>query len=126
MTSSIGGYAVTLQEIRENVQRVHLAQGWVRRGPLERFAYLVAEVGELADELITFEVSSREIDVKTETDAKTKDLNRVSQVKAAIAEEMSDILWNLIDLGDLLAIDLDSAIRSKLALMEKRKWGEKE
>ncbi len=69
--------------------------------------YLASEVGELARALIA---SERLPNVST------------SATYSEVSEEMVDVIWNVCALAVALNIDLNSAIRSKLDVLNKREW----
>lgn len=100
---------LTLQDVINHVRALHERQGWPKRSPEQRALYLVSEIGELASALIEF--------ARAEQDNETLEGKR-----EAVGDEMSDIIWNVCDLAEILSIDLESAILTKQKRMLGRTW----
>lgn len=105
--SSEENSAVTIDDICDHVIGMHSRHHWEQRSSAERMLYLASEVGELARALIA---SERLPNVST------------SATYSEVSEEMVDVIWNVCALAVALNIDLNSAIRSKLDVLNKREW----
>jgi len=66
----------------------------------QRVLYLMSEVGELAEAIL-------------------------SKEKTAIGLEMFDVIWNVTDLANMIGIDLEKAFNEKMNINKDRKWEEK-
>ncbi len=64
-------------------------------------AHLIGEVGELAQELVA---------------------EPTEAAKERIGAEIYDVVWNAVDLGRLLDIDLDKAFATKRRYNQQRTW----
>jgi NTP pyrophosphatase (non-canonical NTP hydrolase) len=89
-----------LAGVRADVVALTQRQGW-QHDYLTRLAHLITEVGELVQELV---------DEPTEA------------AKQRIGAEIYDVVWNAVDLGRLLDIDLDAAFTAKRKYNETRTW----
>ena len=90
----------TLRAIQENAVDLRADKGWPAASALERFLFLVEEVGELARVL----------------------QGRVEVPRDTAAEELFDVIWNVCDLANLLDVDLDEAAARKIERNEDRVW----
>jgi NTP pyrophosphatase (non-canonical NTP hydrolase) len=79
--------------------------------PERRVMYLVSELGEVVDEVIDL-ISA---DAETPHEA-------LVEMKARLGLELYDLIWNAVDLANMLEIDLETAFKTKTAINEKRKW----
>ena len=79
-----------ISEIQQHAEALRHKNGWQVRSPDNRFRYLISEVGELSQDLIRLGHYPEQAD----------------QIKADMAKEMYDIVWNLCDLANVLEIDL--------------------
>ena len=92
----------TLAEIQQDTHRLGERQGWADKDLATRALHLISEVGELADELLSFQDGRGNAD--------------------QVAAEMYDVIWNVCDLGRLLGIDLDRAAERKANENRERTW----
>lgn len=81
----------------------------------QRLAYLMAEVGEVSEEVL-----------KLSRDG-NGDVGRMSPeerdvVVRALGAEVYDVLWNLLDLADLAGVDVERAFEQKARMNSGRKW----
>lgn len=104
------GDMVTLKEIAEDAEQLRRKQGWPRKSAQQRFLFLVAEVGELAESISALE------------NAKGEPRHRLETLLAEVGAEMYDVIWNVCDLAAILGIDLDAAASTKRALNRTRDW----
>lgn len=100
---------VTLKDIARDAQRLRQEQGWAPKSPEERFLYLVGEVGELAQA-----VSRLRLGTGIDGDS--------IEARAEVGAEMYDVIWNVCDLANILAIDLDAAAAAKAEFNRRRVW----
>lgn len=89
-----------LAGVREDVVALTQRQGW-QHDYLTRMAHLIGEVGELAQELVA---------------------EPTEAAKERIGAEIYDVVWNAVDLGRLLDIDLDKAFATKRRYNQQRTW----
>ena len=85
-----------------------LSEKFGDKTPETRLLHLMSEVGELSDELLALQQLSA--DDTAQTDA----------IKQRLGMEIYDVIWNAIDLANLLEIDLEAAFEQKIALNKKR------
>lgn len=99
----------TLPQLQDYVARACTERGWDEASDLERFLLLVEEVGELARALR----DRRGLFVEEAS----------ARARSHVAEEMADVLNYLLDLANRTGVDLESALREKEAVNERRSWG---
>jgi NTP pyrophosphatase (non-canonical NTP hydrolase) len=85
-------------------------QGW-EHNHLTRMTYLMSEVGELARELVALPAAADDVSPSPTDDDRQR-----------IGSEIYDVIWNAIDLGRLLGIDLTAAFKSKREHNQRRVW----
>lgn len=81
------------------------------RSPERRILYLISELGEVVDEVI--ELTSASPDSPEEM---------LAGIRERLGQEIYDVIWNAVDLANLLAIDLEPAFQKKIAHNNKRFW----
>lgn len=79
--------------------------------PERRIMYLISELGEVVDEVIEL------VNTDPETSAET-----IAAIKERIGLEIYDVIWNAVDLANMLEIDLESAFEQKIAINKERRW----
>jgi NTP pyrophosphatase (non-canonical NTP hydrolase) len=79
--------------------------------PERRILYLVSEVGETVDEVMDL--------LNAGPDAPDAEL---AARKERIGMELYDVIWNAVDLANMLDIDLEAAFAKKIAINATRKW----
>ena len=103
-----------MAEIRDQVRRLKKTKGFYITLD-QRLAYLTAEVGEVATEVLKL----------------SRDGNRgVGALDAAKREavvetpgmEIYDVVWNLLDLAEMVGVEVEEAFRKKAHLDEGREW----
>ena len=90
----------TIADLRKRIQEFRLKRGWTKEDPKDIALSLILEASELLEH---FQWLTGE------------EVARNTKIKEAISEEMSDVLWWLINLGTRLNIDIASAFERKLA-----------
>ncbi|CAN5256460.1 hypothetical protein BH18ACT10_BH18ACT10_10230 [soil metagenome] len=105
---------LTLAEIQGQIRRLKRAKGFDITLD-QRLAYLTAEVGEVAAEVL-----------KISRDGK-RDVGQMNAgERAAVVEmlgmEIYDAVWNLLDLAEMAGVDVEAAFRKKAYLNESREW----
>ena len=93
------------QQVKELSQKLGTAT------PERRVMYLVSELGEVVDEVIEL----------THPDANLSSEAREA-IKSRLGLELYDLIWNAVDLANLLDIDLEAAFEEKIAFNAKRDW----
>ena len=96
-----------LQEICEDVRRLSSDNGWDQADAKARMLHVTAEVGEVADALITLQAASAD---------------RVDAARKALGDEIFDVIWNLCALADATGINIEQAARAKMAANAGRQW----
>ena len=99
---------MNIKSFQDNVKR--LSQHLDTKSPEQRILYLISELGELADEVIEFRTAN---DTSPET---------IANIKKRIGLEIYDVIWNAVDLANMLDIDLEASFKEKTAINEKRNW----
>jgi NTP pyrophosphatase (non-canonical NTP hydrolase) len=99
---------VLIAHLQEHVKELSRAQGWPERTPERRALYLVTEVGELVREVLAL------ADAQDDADAVA--------AKERLGLEMYDVIWNLVDLANIVGIDLESACARKIEINRERQW----
>lgn len=100
---------MTLAEICDNVRLLSSEHGWDQADPTVRMLHVTAEVGEVADALITFQAASAD---------------QLEAARNALADEIFDVIWNLCALANTTGIDIEQAARGKMAVNAARVWPE--
>jgi NTP pyrophosphatase (non-canonical NTP hydrolase) len=85
-------------------------QGW-EHSHLMRMTYLTSEVGELARELVAIPAAADDLSPSP-----------TEEVRQRIGMEIYDVIWNALDLGRLLGIDLTAAFDAKRDYNQRRVW----
>jgi NTP pyrophosphatase (non-canonical NTP hydrolase) len=97
-----------IAQLQEHVKELSKAQGWADRTPEQRALYLVTEVGELVREVLAL------ADAQDDADAVA--------AKERLGLEMYDVIWNLVDLANIVGVDLESAFARKIEINRDRQW----
>lgn len=100
---------MTLNEICENVRQLSDSWGWDQTDPARRMVNVTAEVGEVADALISLQAAPPD---------------RVEDARNALGHEIFDVIWNLCALANTTGIDIEQAARTKMAMNSDRTWPE--
>jgi NTP pyrophosphatase (non-canonical NTP hydrolase) len=95
-----------ISEIQQQALELRARNAWSDGNPDQRFRYLIAEVGELARELLRYQ---------------WPDQDR-AEIDRAVGHEIYDIVWNLCDLANQLGIELEPYFDEKLQLNRSRRW----
>lgn len=99
---------LTIAELQRQVRELKGAKGF--EITLEqRLAYLMSEVGEVAREVL--EIS------RGKTSAA-----EVEAARENLGMEIYDVIWNLLDLAEMVGVDLEETFRKKASLNEGREW----
>lgn len=88
-----------------------LSQHLDTKSPEQRILYLISELGEVVDEVLELQ----------NIDPNAADIN-VDKIKERIGLEIYDVIWNAVDLANMLDIDLQAAFDKKIAINKERKW----
>ena len=97
-----------IRELQAHAQELRSQQGWQDTSLERRLAFLLSEMGEVAQEVLTLMAASGE----TERE----------QAKMALGLEIYDVFWNLCDLANLVGLDLEEAFNKKYAINQQRTW----
>jgi NTP pyrophosphatase (non-canonical NTP hydrolase) len=100
---------VDIKSFQQQVKE--LSQHLDTKSPERRMMYLVSELGEVVDEVI--ELTSADKDTPQET---------ITDIKERLGLEIYDLIWNAIDLANILEIDLEDSFQKKITINEKRRW----
>ncbi|AVK83774.1 pyrophosphatase [Lysinibacillus sp. B2A1] len=73
-----------------------------------RMLYLVTEIGELAQEILSISFHPTE--------------EKIKLTKENIGLEMYDVIFNVVDLANQLDIDLEDAFQKKMEINKYRTW----
>jgi NTP pyrophosphatase (non-canonical NTP hydrolase) len=104
---------VSPEDLRRQVRSLKEAKGFDVT-PERRPAYLMAEVGEVADEVLKL---SRNGDAGETSAAKA------FAAKERLGMEIYDAVWNPLDLAELAGVeDLEGIFAKKARLNEEREW----
>ncbi|MBO0812838.1 MAG: hypothetical protein J2P23_12435 [Microlunatus sp.] len=98
---------MTLAEICENVRLLSPEHGWDQADATVRMLHVTAEVGEVADAVITFQAASTD---------------QLDAARNALGHEIFDVIWNLCALANATGIDIEEAARAKMAINDARAW----
>lgn len=98
-----------IKSFQEDVKR--LSQHLDTKSSEQRILYLISELGELADEVIA--LNTNKADTSSEN---------IAHIKERIGLEIYDVIWNTVDLANMLDIDLEEPFKKKIAINEKRYW----
>lgn len=98
---------MTLDEICENVRQLSYEHGWDQADVTSRMLHVTAEVGEVADALISLEAASAD---------------RTDGARIALGHEIFDAIWNLCALANAAGINIERAARGKMAINAERGW----
>ena len=100
---------MTLEDLARELHRFATDRDWERfHTPKNLAVSLAVEVGELLEH------------VQWRTDQEIAELVRSPEGKAAVAEELADVLIYLVRLADILDIDLLAASSAKIAANAER------
>lgn len=98
---------MTLAEICDNVRLLSAEHGWDQTDPAARMLHITAEVGELADALLSLQTATAD---------------QVDSALDALGHEMFDVIWNLCALANATGIDIEQAGRTKMDVNAGRAW----
>lgn len=98
-----------IRQFQEDVKK--LSQHFDTQSPERRILYLMSELGEVVDEVI--ELTTAHPDTPPET---------LKAIKDRIGLEIYDVIWNAVDLANLLDIDLEESFKQKIAINKQRRW----
>ena len=105
---------LTVAELQRQVRQLRDAKGF--QITLEqRLAYLMSEVGEVAKEVLRLSRDGSE-------DVGKMEATETEVVVENLGMEVHDVIWNLLDLADMVGIDLEEAFKRKAKLNEGRRW----
>lgn len=105
---------LSLADLRAQVRRLKDAKGFDITLD-QRLAYLTAEVGEIAAEVLKLSRDGNR-------DVGRMDAAEREAVVEALGMEIYDAVWNLLDLADMAGVDVEAAFRKKANLNEGREW----
>ena len=88
-----------------------LSQQLDTQTPERRVMYLVSELGEVVDEVIEL------TNLNPATSQKS-----ITEIKDRLGLEIYDLIWNAVDLANMLEIDLDAAFKKKIEINKNRDW----
>lgn len=100
MKNSLNDHTTTIADLKKRIQKFRSKRGWTEEDPKDIALSLILEASELLEHfqwLTGDEVAKN------------------AKIKEALGDEMSDVLWWLINLGHRLDIDIASAFDRKLA-----------
>lgn len=100
---------MNIKSFQEDVKR--LSQHLDTKSSEQRILYLISELGELADEVIALNTSKADMTPEN-----------IANIKERIGLEIYDVIWNAVDLANMLDIDLEEPFKKKIAINEKRYW----
>jgi len=100
----------TLLDFQNHIKRVCKEYGWDSNNHLEIFLLLSEEIGELAKAIRSY--TNLHID------------NNI-QPKINLEEEFADVFNYFLDLANYFEIDIESAYRAKIKLLEMRRSSKK-
>ncbi len=104
---------MTLDEIQQAAKTLCDTQGWHTHTPVERLAYLIAEVGELAEIVLQLEAADNTNDISNTVK---------NDIKRHIGHEMYDVIWNVCALANQLEIDVERTSAEKETDNQTRVW----
>ena len=104
----------TIADLQNHVRRLKEAKGF-EVSLEQRLAYLTAEVGEVAAEVLKLSRDGN-------GDVGKMDAAEAEAVVEALGMEIYDVVWNLLDLADMTGADLEKAFAQKARLNEGREW----
>jgi len=108
MSAGLGNVpGVTLEEICDNVRQLAGRHGWDQTDPAARMVHVTAEVGEVADALISLRIAASD---------------QVDEARTALGHVIFDAIWNLCALANATGVDLEQAARTKMALNADHSW----
>jgi len=93
------------QQVRE------LSQHFDTKTPDRRIMYLISELGEVVDEVIELQTASADTSPE-----------KIAEIKERIGLEIYDVIWNAVDLANMLDIDLEESFRQKIEFNKERTW----
>lgn len=99
---------MNIKDIQEEVKQLREVQGWQDTSLEHRIVVLVSEVGELAKDVLRL--------------AGMRGDENIDPVKENIGSEISDIVWNLSDVANLIGVDLEEAFQKKSELNRSKNW----
>lgn len=100
---------MNIKSFQEQVK--NLSQHLDTKSPEQRVMYLVSELGEVVDEVI--ELTNADQDMHQET---------ITKIKERLGLEIYDLIWNAVDLANMLEIDLEESFKKKIAINKEREW----
>jgi NTP pyrophosphatase (non-canonical NTP hydrolase) len=100
---------VTLDEICDNVRLLAGRHGWDETDSVARMVHVTAEMGEVAEALISLWTASSD-----QTEA----------ARTALGHEIFDTIWNLCALANATGINIAEAGQAKMALNAERSWAD--
>lgn len=95
---------MNLEALQKHVAAFSKSRGFDQNSVEMRMLYLTSEVGEVAEEVLRI---------------KEKD-ERAS--KENLGMEIYDVIWNLLELANQLDIDVEKAVKQKIAINKDRTW----
>ncbi len=98
-----------IKRFQEEVKQ--LSQKLDTRTPERRFLYLISELGEVVDEVLDL------LNAGPQTPPED-----IDAIKERLGLELYDVIWNAVDLANLLEIDLETAFQQKNAYNDTRTW----
>lgn len=99
---------MNIKDIQEEVKQLREVQGWQDTSLEHRIVVLVSEVGELAKDVLRL--------------AGMRGDENIDPVKENIGSEISDIVWNLSDVANLIGVDLEEAFQKKSEHNRSKNW----
>lgn len=100
---------VDIKSFQADVKK--LSQHLDTKSPEQRIMYLLSELGEVVDEVLDLQNSDPNTDEVT-----------IVAIKERIGLEIYDVIWNAVDLANMLDIDLQAAFDKKIAINNERNW----
>ena len=100
MKNTLSDKTTTIADLKKRIQAFRTKRGWTKEDPKDLALSLILEASELLEHFQW--LTGDEVVHNT-------------KIREAISEEMSDVLWWLINLGTRLDIDIASAFEQKLA-----------
>ena len=95
----------TIAQIKSLIQTFRQKRGWVKEDPKDLALSLILEASELLEHFQWLT---------------GKEVQNNPKIKQAIGEEMSDVLWWLVNLGSKLDIDIAEAFERKMGKNAKK------
>ena len=105
---------LSITELQRQVRNLTAAKGFDITLE-QRLAYLMAEVGEVASEVLKLSRDGNH-------DVGKMDSTETEVVVENVGMEIYDVVWNLLDLAEILGVDLEETFDKKARLNEDREW----